>query len=442
MKFGIAPLILLLLPANLVNIVGAKDTVYAPKPVNELRQEEDDIGMRIVNGVEVNPKFKYPYMVYAGGCGASLVAPNVVLCAAHCAGFISSVQIGRHNINDGSEDFETFDVLQEVPHPSYNDDTLDYDFMMMRLDGSSSRTPVQLDSGISLDSGRDVIAMGWGTTSSGGFSSSVLLEVELDLKSQSECNSNYGAGQITDRMVCAARATKDSCQGDSGGPLIDKATGVQVGVVSWGYGCADSRYPGVYAKVQDQKDWIQSYIDLWSDGPSPPTPPPVTSPTPPPTECTDFSGWVDSYGDGCDWYVANDNEGSCDTYGWGYDAGLGTAQEACCYCGGGNRGPTTPPPTPSPTVPPTPNPTRPPTPSPTTLPPVTSPTPPPATSPTPSGCTDYPAWVDSYGDGCDWYAANDNEGSCDTFGSGFDAGFGTAQEACCYCGGGDTGNGI
>ncbi len=485
----------------------AKDSVYAPKkPGNEVKRREDDISMMIVNGVEVNPKFKYPFMVYAGPCGGSLVAPNVVLTAAHCtnAKQYAQVQIGRHNLNDGSEDFETFTIVESVAHPGWTSN--DYDYRMLRLSGSSTRTPVELDTGdnFTLDSGRDVIAIGWGATSSGGPSSNVLLEVEVDLTSQSQCQSAYSF--LTSRMVCAAREGKDSCQGDSGGPLIDKETGKLLGVVSFGSGCAKPGYPGVYARVRDQIDWIESYIDLWIDDPSPP-------------ECTDYPGWADSYGDGCVWYVQYETEGACSNFGGSsLESGPASAIEACCYCGGGNTRPPTPspaplltsnptqpptpnpstppptlsptrppspnptspptlsptrPPTPNPTPPPTPNPstpptlspTRPPTPNPTppptpnpstpptsspTLPPTPNPSTPPTSSPTTpsqapsptiSECTDYPEWVDSYSDGCDWYAANDNEGSCDTYGSGYDAGFGTAQDACCYCGGGNIGNG-
>ena len=66
-------------------------------------------------------------------------------------------------------------------------------------------------------------------------------------------------------MLCAAREGKDSFQGDSGGPLIDKATSKLVGVVSQGIGCADSNHPGVYAKVQDQIDWIDATIASFND---------------------------------------------------------------------------------------------------------------------------------------------------------------------------------
>lgn len=265
----------------------AKETAYTTKPINELLREEDDVGMRIVGGIEVNPKFKYEYMVYAGGCGASLVAPNVLLSAAHCFNAINTVHIGRHNIFNSTEEYEVFDIVQKVRHPQYDDNIIDYDFMMLKLDRPSTRTPVELDAGdISLDSGRDVVVMGWGTTSSGGASSNVLLEVEVDLKSEVECQESYPGEPITSRMVCAARAGKDSCQGDSGGPLIDRATGKQVGIVSWGYGCALDQYPGVYAKVQDQIDWIQGYIDQWgtSVGPTPsPTLSPLTPPSPTPS---------------------------------------------------------------------------------------------------------------------------------------------------------------
>jgi len=182
------------------------------------------------------------------------------------------------------------------------------------LNGSSSRTPVQLDTGDDtslLEAGNDVIVMGWGTTSSGGSSSNVLLEVEIDVISQAQCQKAYSPKPITGRMVCAARTDKDSCQGDSGGPIIDKATGKQIGVVSYGVGCADSNYPGVYAKVQDQIGWIQQYIDQWSATTSPSSLPSSSlSPTTSPTKCDGVFFTVtlitDQFGYEVSWNVTQD----------------------------------------------------------------------------------------------------------------------------------------
>lgn len=63
-------------------------------------------------------------------------------------------------------------------------------------------------------------------------------------------------------MICAGsvRGKEDSCQGDSGGPLVYQ--GRQIGVVSWGQGCALQGYPGVYTDVTKFAWWVKRYVFL------------------------------------------------------------------------------------------------------------------------------------------------------------------------------------
>ena len=93
---------------------------------------------------------------------------------------------------------------------------------------------------------------------------SKLKHVEVDYITNSDCMepvNKYQLGSVTESMMCAARTMKDSCQGDSGGPLLDRETSTTVvGVVSWGEGCAEAGYPGVYSRISSQVRQIYPYI--------------------------------------------------------------------------------------------------------------------------------------------------------------------------------------
>ncbi|VEN45707.1 unnamed protein product, partial [Callosobruchus maculatus] len=169
------------------------------EPGANLKEQNNSDGGRIVNG-EITDIQTYPYQLslqFLGrhSCGASLIGDLWALTAAHCV--------------DGVPSF------------------------FLKVRGGS--TVVGTD--------------GWGVTIEAGRPSSRLRYVEVPILDQSICMKSYGRSKITERMLCAGylEGGKDACQGDSGGPLV--VAGVQVGIVSWGYGCARLGYPGIYTNI-------------------------------------------------------------------------------------------------------------------------------------------------------------------------------------------------
>ena len=108
---------------------------------------------------------------------------------------------------------------------------------------------------------------GWGETYT--VPSDDLMTVNVTTMTNEECQElydKYASNQnavIDSNMICAGDPGKDSCQGDSGGPMItlseDGTYFSQIGVVSWGIGCASST-PGVYSRVTKQLYWIIKQI--------------------------------------------------------------------------------------------------------------------------------------------------------------------------------------
>ena len=227
---------------------------------------------RIVGGNQA-PKGKYPYFVHwtTRRCGASLIHADIILSAAHYNGksvpttgvIVSAYQTGK--AIDGAQNRS---IVESVNHPTYNFKTYKNDFAIMRLDAPvTGVTPIALNANPQIPAdGKVLTVMGFGDlNSSMSFKyPEFLQEVNVPFVTHSKCNQQYDGKIDETSMLCAGfdQGGKDSCRGDSGGPIVRIVNGVhtQVGVVSWGYGCAVANKPGVYARTSAAIKWIQSEV--------------------------------------------------------------------------------------------------------------------------------------------------------------------------------------
>merc|ERR1712176_1274878 len=125
--------------------------------------------------------------------------------------------------------------------------------------GLNSRSNIPVES-------EELTVIGFGALRQGGSTTpSQLQEVDVNYILSRTCNRGFWSynGSVKDAtMFCAGTGGgKDSCQGDSGGPIFTNREPIeQVGIVSWGRGCAQRRYPGVYSRVSGEFDWIKAQI--------------------------------------------------------------------------------------------------------------------------------------------------------------------------------------
>jgi secreted trypsin-like serine protease len=193
-------------------------------------------------------------------CGGSLIASNKVLTAAHCVyGNENSPTLYTVRYNTLTQTGGQVITVSKISrHAQYNPNTIDYDYAVLTLaQAFTPATNAQLVTIATSEAAHQApsVASGFGRTVGGGAVSQNLLQTDLNIVGQSQCQSAMGSiNTITARMNCANASGKGVCNGDSGGPLT--VNGQQVGIASWVVSGCLTTYPSVFANAVNGRSWI------------------------------------------------------------------------------------------------------------------------------------------------------------------------------------------
>uniref|UniRef100_A0A8C2B6M6 Peptidase S1 domain-containing protein n=1 Tax=Cyprinus carpio TaxID=7962 RepID=A0A8C2B6M6_CYPCA len=229
------------------------------------------VNVGIVNGREAKPHSR-PYMVSVQAkkshiCGGFLISDRFVMTAAHCPkdSSVVTVVLGAHDLQKKNENSVRFTVESYHQHPNYTNKSFHNDILLLKLEKN-----VQLNDNIKWISipaeGSDIEAgsvcsiAGWGRLATKGKRSDHLMETDVKVMNNMECESKWGKKYFSTSQMMCVHGDGGSCNRDSGGPLVCGDTAV--GVTSFGDPkiCNSRERPEVYIKISPYIEWICKVI--------------------------------------------------------------------------------------------------------------------------------------------------------------------------------------
>lgn len=217
-------------------------------------------------------------------CAGTAISDSHILTAAHCmfAAFgemePDELLIAGNFVDLLNDSPAEIGVAQIFVHPSYDNDVdlAEHDVAIIETRVPHNVPPITLFSGNARTlTNVDASIVGWGITQLPQFAGdsarfpSVLNEAKVPVTDFATCNEVYQR-QLSAPHLCAgfAEGGIDSCQGDSGGPLMfdDGNKLIQIGVTSFGDGCAMPDAYGVYSNIEQYESFITRIVPPHSNG--------------------------------------------------------------------------------------------------------------------------------------------------------------------------------
>lgn len=217
-------------------------------------------------------------------CSGTVIAPNVVLIAAHCVVNENTDAIepdSGFRVYTGGNDWTTAPWISGVDDINVYQDfselttgATDYDIAVLELINPTKAPAMPLASSSQTSlyaSGESAVQVGWGVTSTDpdAAENDSLMQATGVLQTASACTTadQISSGNVFDSgdQLCTLPpqgTTQGSCSGDCGGPLAVNNNGLwtEIGLTTYGAADCDPTAPDYYTNVSAFTRWISNQL--------------------------------------------------------------------------------------------------------------------------------------------------------------------------------------